>query len=332
MYITPKQLKKYRENKQLSWEEMYSLAKNYYDFYHNLDVPYKFKTKNGYDYNDDGYNLGIWIYEQKNIRELSDERRNKLKKIAMNFELKSKKISEEELYQLAKNYYNHYGNLNIPYNFKTKNGYEYNSEGYNLGMLMYYKKYHKSFNEEMKMKYEQIGYYFTTEDNDKLSWNEMYELAKNYYIHHNNLKIDTRFKTKNGYEYDKDGYNLGIWLDTQKRNKNLSDLRRKKLDVIGIIYNAHENKYKVLLICNKYNIDVTKNKKALESISYQELCLKIWYLINKREKLYNELGILHEIFYLNNNDLNLKYNINLEDIMQQANLKENKKSYQLVLK
>ena len=318
------------ENK-LSWNEMYNLAKIYYANYYNLDVPSKFKTKNGYDYDEEGYNLGIWIYEQRNSMHLSMEKRQKLKKIGLNFVYSFNKVTWEEIYKLAKSYYNHYGNLDVPYNFKTQNGYDYDENGYNLGYLIFYQKYSKNFNEERRKQLEKFG--LIIDNNiEQLSWDEMYELAKNYYKHHGNLKISHSFKTKNGYEYDKEGYNLGIWLDTQKQNKNLSDLRRKKLDVIGIIYNAHENKYKVLLICNKYDIDVTKNKKVLEGISYQELCLKIWYLINIRERLYNEVGILHEIFYLNNTDLQIKYNINLEDIMQQADLEENKKSYQLVLK
>ena len=44
------------------------------------------------------------------------------------------------------------------------------------------------------------------------NWFNMYLLAEQYYLHHHNLFIAHRFKTKNGYEYDDDGKNLGVWI------------------------------------------------------------------------------------------------------------------------
>lgn len=48
-----------------TWEVNYNLAKKYYEHYHNLEVPQTFKTINGYDKDDDGYNLGVWIANQR---------------------------------------------------------------------------------------------------------------------------------------------------------------------------------------------------------------------------------------------------------------------------
>lgn len=64
----------------LNWNEWYSLAHNYYIHHGNLLVPRNFKTKNGYTYDECGYNLGKWIATQrvayKNINVKKENRKN----------------------------------------------------------------------------------------------------------------------------------------------------------------------------------------------------------------------------------------------------------------
>ena len=45
----------------------------------------------------------------------------------------------------------------------------------------------------------------------------MYELAKEYFEHHGNLKIFSNFKTINGYEPNENGVALGNWIRTQRQ-------------------------------------------------------------------------------------------------------------------
>lgn len=66
---------------------------------------------------------------------------------------------------------------------------------------------------EYEDKLSAIGFRF---ENKHLSWDAMYELARKYYEHHRNLAVSYDFKTKDGFTYVEDGYNLGIWLSTQK--------------------------------------------------------------------------------------------------------------------
>ena len=47
------------------WNKMYELAKKNYEHFGKLTVPAKFKTINGYEYNDEGYDLGKWVSNQK---------------------------------------------------------------------------------------------------------------------------------------------------------------------------------------------------------------------------------------------------------------------------
>ena len=56
------------------------------------------------------------------------------------------------------------------------------------------------------------------------SWHFMYDLACNYYNKYNNLDIPTGFRTFDGITYDKDGYNLYLWVFRQKlayKNRNI---------------------------------------------------------------------------------------------------------------
>ena len=48
------------------WNKKYALAKAYYEYYGNLEVPAAFKTINGYEVDENGIALGTWIVNQRN--------------------------------------------------------------------------------------------------------------------------------------------------------------------------------------------------------------------------------------------------------------------------
>ena len=123
------------------WEYYYNLAKDYHEYYGNLEIPQSFKTTNGYEYDELGVSLGYWINIQKNIyngklnNRILKYRANLLKKIGMNFE-KTRETEWLKNYNLAKIYYDHYGNSKISRNFKTRNGYKYDESGVSLGLWL----------------------------------------------------------------------------------------------------------------------------------------------------------------------------------------------------
>lgn len=56
------------ENKyaKIPWDEMYGYAKKYYETYGNLEIPARFKTNDGINYDENGkINLGTWISTQR---------------------------------------------------------------------------------------------------------------------------------------------------------------------------------------------------------------------------------------------------------------------------
>jgi len=76
----------------MKWDEIFELAKTYYNYYGNLEVPKNFKTINGYEYNENGINLHNWIYNQgaristKKSKFFCDENLNSVKFKSLNNE------------------------------------------------------------------------------------------------------------------------------------------------------------------------------------------------------------------------------------------------------
>ena len=230
------------ENKRstLSWEEMYEYASKYYEHHGNLEVPSKFKTSNGFEYDKEGkINLGKWISRQRRTVNPESEEGRLLLSIDMRFENKNNTLSWEEMYEYAAKYYKHHGNLEVPSKFKTSNGFEYDEEGkINLGTWITTQRTNVQPESERGKLLLSIGMRFKNK-NSTLSWEEMYEYAAKYYKHHGNLEVPSKFKTSNGFDYEKGGkINLGRWIIKQKQDyyqqKELSDEQIILLEKIKI--------------------------------------------------------------------------------------------------
>ncbi len=123
----------------MTWMEKYNLAKVYFEHYDNLEIPKTFKTINGYDYDENGIALGTWIVTQRtaykgdSTNKITPTQIKLLEEIGMRFETANRNKIWIEKYNLAKAYFEHYGNLEIPTVFKTTNGHEYDENGIALG-------------------------------------------------------------------------------------------------------------------------------------------------------------------------------------------------------
>ena len=152
---------------------------------------------------------------------------------------------------------------------------------------------------------------------NRISWEEMYEYAKIYYIHHGDLEVSVNFKTNNGYEYDENGkINLGKWISNQRSNCNIDSERCQKLLQIGMRFSSRNTmRMKKLEVCEIYGIDVDKNKTVIEHISIQELIAKIVYLNENKVPIISSSGKLHEIFSISSIDMREKYGLDLEELI-----------------
>ena len=285
-----------------NWDMMYELAKKYYEHYSDLKIPFSFKTINGYESDENGYNLGFWISNQRvkyKKGTLSEDRIKQLEKIDMIFGI-GKQDVWNIMYDLAKKYYEHHGNLKISHSFKTINGYETDEKGYKLGFWISKQRVNYkngTLSEDRIEKLEEIGMIF--ENVYKDTWNMMYKLAKKYYEHYDNLKIPKMFKTINGYEIDEKGYNLGVWIATQKTNYNksiLSEDKIEKLEEIGMIFKkVNDNTWNMMYkLAKKYyehygDLKISRSFKTINGYEIDKNGYNLGFWIsNQRVKYKND--------------------------------------------
>lgn len=297
-----------------TWMQIYNLAKNYYEHYGDLLIPRNFKTINGYEYNEKGIKLGVWLNTQRvHFNSMKSERKELLEKI--DFTMNAFETKWQKMYELAKIYYEHYGDLLIPRKFRTLNGYEYSEDGVNLGFWIgTQKSNYDKFSEERKKMFEKIGFIKNSYDS---KWQKVYELAKAYFIHYNNLYIDINFKTVNGYEFDEDGVSLGIWIANQRKLIEHGSERERLLTNIGMIWSVRSNLKEVMEICNRYNINYDKNKLVLKNISVEVLQSKIKFLLANNMCLVNSDGKLDKIFSISSVDMKERFGVTLEELINE---------------
>ena len=302
------------------WEENYKLAKIYYEHYGDSLIPVKFKTSDGYTYDENGVKLGRWMREQRYLfSKLSPEKQELLKSIG--FVLNTHKEVWLRNYELAKMYYEHHGNLNIPQKFTTKNGFTYDEDGVHIGSwLGSQKNQFSNLPKEKQHLLKRIGLANTRNE----QWLRNYELAKIYYEYYGDVHMLSKFKTSDGITYDKNGVNLGRWLDYQIKTCDPDSEHGKLLSELGVTFNVKKTNQEIMDICASNNIDTKLNKTTLTHISLEELTSKIEFLKEHNLSLTLDGGKLSEIFSLSNKDMQEKYGISLEELVSKYSLKVSK--------
>ena len=298
-----------KNNTKESWMYKYSLAKVYFEHHGNLEIPYHYKTLNGYEYTEEGIALGIWITNQRQAykgqvsNKITENQIQLLEEIGMRFETRDNNEEWNRKYKLAKAYFEHHGNLKTPRDYKTFNGYEYTEEGIALGIwLNTQRQAYKGqgtckISEDQIKLLEEIGMRFETNYKEE-EWNKKYGLAKAYFEHHGNLEIPCSYKTLNGYEYAEEGIALGAWLITQRQaykgmsNCKITENQIQLLEEIGMRF---ETNYKEEEWNKKYglakayfehhgNLEIPIDYKTLNGYEYTEegIALGRW-ITNQRQ-------------------------------------------------
>ena len=303
-----------------SWEENYKLAKIYYEHYGDLLIPVKFKTSDGYTYDENGIKLGTWMREQRySFSKLSPEKQELLKSIG--FVLNTRKEGWLRNYELAKMYYEHHGNLNIPQKFTTKNGFTYDEDGVHIGSwLGSQKNQFSNLPKEKQHLLKRIGLANTRNE----QWLRNYELAKIYYEYYGDVHMLSKFKTSDGITYDKNGVQLGRWLSYQIKTCDPDSEHGRLLSELGVTFNVKKTNQEIMDICASNNIDTKLNKTILTHISLEELTSKIEFLKEHNLSLTLDDGKLSEIFSLSNKDMKEKYDVSLEELVSKYSLKVSK--------
>ena len=200
------------------WERNYLEAVEYYREHGNLLVSVRYISPNG-------IRLGSWIASQRMIRngkqsgKLTAEQIERLERIGMVWSADDERWRVG--YEAALIYSRTYGNLNVPSDYET-------ADGYRLGLWIKLKRqqYKRGTLSDQRIHdLERIGMRWNTAAGH---WQEMFDEAKKYYELNGNLKVPPAYKTSGGYD-------LNIWLNNLKRRQDhLSDEQVTALNDIGM--------------------------------------------------------------------------------------------------
>lgn len=259
----------------LDWYLMYDKLKEYHKEYGNINVPIYYKTS-------DGTLLGHWL---SNIR--SSYKKPNLGNIRLNSN-KIKLLDElgmdwspiesqwENMYLLAKQYYDDNGHLLIPDKYVT-------TENIKIGRWIATQRYNYRagiLSEEKITLLEKIGIIWSVPEYE---WMKMYDLATIYFKENGNLVVPYTYKTK-------DNISLGAWVAQQRkyyREKKMPDKKIALLNKIGMIWSLSDYEWiRMYNLAAVYyntngNLIVPKNYKTNEN-DY----LGAW--IKRQRKSYND--------------------------------------------
>ena len=184
------------------WEKAFALAVAYYEENGNLNIPRSYVTASG-------EKLGSWLASQQWAYpkgKLSQDQIERLEKIGMYWGNRNDRQWNEG-YQRAKCYFEAHGNLKVPINYCSP-------DGYALGKWVKRQKYTRLNPEksggvltpERIARLDAIGMQWEKAD----PWQYRLKLAQEYQREHGNLDIPAKYKTE-------DGIWLSRWLYEQKK-------------------------------------------------------------------------------------------------------------------
>ena len=199
------------------WDEAFQELCEYHRKNGTFEMPVAYKTESGLQ-------LGRWVRRQRDFYaqgRITEEHIAMLREIGFVLE---KSDPWEEKYQLAKAYYEEYGDLNVPAQYVV-NG-VWLSKWLNEQKLIAEGKRKKTHSPEQLEKLESIGLRYGTTLYDE-QWNERYEMAKAYYEEHGDLDIPK--------DYCVNDFQLGDWIRVQRRNNNAGNLSQERFELLSAI-------------------------------------------------------------------------------------------------
>ena len=214
-----------------SWELMYEKAKQYYKANGHLNVPRRYKTK-------EGHSLGNWIFTQRKVYSgtqygnLNENRIKKLEAIGMVWD-NVRDLSWQRYFQEAEAYAREHNNLNIKATYITKRGIKLGSW---LSNLRTYRKNNIQQNYLTKERIEALDKLGMVWDVPDYLWEQNYAACVEYHRTHGDLDIPNDYVSK-------DGLKIGAWVRRQRSLRQgkavgteLTKDKIQRLDAIGMVW------------------------------------------------------------------------------------------------
>ena len=216
----------------LSWERNFAEAKRFYETHGHLLVSITDKCTNGIA-------LGRWIaqlrfYRKSGIQSayMTPERIAAMNAIGMVWDVPD--YLWEQNYSAAVRYHRANGHLNVPADYVDE-------DGIRLGVwLKSVRSSRKGQNRRAELTAEQtarldaLGMNWTGKHN--ATWDVAYAQACKYRQEHGDLNVPSSYVTENGIR-------LGRWIRSQREmyKTTLSETRKKKLDMLGMIWQPEDS-------------------------------------------------------------------------------------------
>ncbi|MBQ8698222.1 MAG: helicase associated domain-containing protein, partial [Schwartzia sp.] len=222
-----------------SWQRCFAALAAYREEHGNLDIKANYVSPSG-------IKLGSWLsnlrtYRKNNIqpRYLTQERIESLDKLGMVWDVPD--YLWERNYAACVEYHRAHGDLDIPFDYVTKEGLKLGAWIRNQRSARQGNGRSARLNEEQVKRLDGIGMLWGTKYDR--AWEIGYTEAKAYFDIHKTLDIPATYITASGYK-------LGRWMANQ-RDKGKAKLpldRQKRLDAIGMIWekrDSWEKRYKL---------------------------------------------------------------------------------------
>lgn len=240
---------RWRDAREAAWEKYYARAEQYYQEHGNLLVPAREEVE--------GVALGRWIAQLRAARKVCQEPDGNLTKeqiaaldrIGMVWDVPA--YLWEQNFRAAESYYHHHGNLDVPSGYVDANGVHLGNWIHKMRMLGVGRTECEATEQTEKKKNAQNKSYLgapltkdqivrlkqlgiTWKSRQESTWERAYEASLAYYAEYGNLNIPVSYTTRGGIR-------LGKWMRRQRdayRGNSLSQERKKKLDTIGMVWEA----------------------------------------------------------------------------------------------
>ena len=206
-----------------SWDHYFSEASIYYAEHDSLNIPKRYTTPAG-------LSLGEWLTTQRRVRagqipgNLTEQQIARLDSIGMEWGNRNDAAWERGLEE-ARKFREHFGNLQVPVKYKTK-------DDYPLGKWINNARKRRNdgkLTEERIRQLDQMGMIWSVFD---AKWEQGYALAMNYAAKHGDLNVPVNYTTE-------EGEKLGAWILNQRTayaKEMLSQDQLGRLEEIGIYW------------------------------------------------------------------------------------------------
>ena len=197
-----------------AWHENIKALMAYKKEFGDCKVPSRYKTK-------DGLKLGIWVTNQRLRNDLSFERKKQLDDLGFIWDPTGDQWDLSFRALVA--YKKEFGDCDVPNHYKTK-------DGLALGGWIKNQRRNQNLSPEGKKQLDDLGFIWKIFDT---LWVDNFNALQAYKKEFGDCRVNVAYKTK-------DGLALGGWVNTQRRNQNLSPERKKQLDDLGFVWEARK--------------------------------------------------------------------------------------------